>query len=113
MPNQGENKKRFAELIDVLQLEEALERFPRHVSQGQRQRAALARALVLLPRLLLIDEGTSALDEALAKKVWSYLRELAGRGTTILASTHDTRLADSCDAHYTIRSKTLTLVPVR
>jgi putative ABC transport system ATP-binding protein len=66
---------------------------PRHLSQGEAQRAAIARALIGKPRLLIADEPTSALDDANAERVAALLIEAADRnGSTLLIATHDHRL---------------------
>jgi len=63
--------------------------YPDALSGGQRQRVAIARALAMEPKVLLMDEITSALDPELAGSVAKTVRELAREGTTILAVTHD------------------------
>lgn len=66
---------------------------PHQLSQGEAQRAAIARALIARPALLIADEPTSALDQANAKKVGGMLRRLAeAHGTSLLIATHDDRL---------------------
>ena len=95
-------------LCAYLEIAEILDRKPPCVSQGQRQRCALVRALLLCPTILLLDEITAALDEDLAKNVWSLLRTFAEEGGSILASTHGARLASACDYSYRIRQKLLT-----
>jgi ABC-type multidrug transport system ATPase subunit len=104
------NSRSDDELIstsDDLEISDLLDRRPDRLSQGQRQRAALARALVLKPKLLLLDEVTSALDDRLANKVWTILKEFAKSGAAVLASTHDSSLAQQCDNIYCIRDSTL------
>lgn len=61
---------------------------PAQLSQGERQRAALAQALVKAPVLLLADEPTGSLDEELSQEILDLLREIWNRGTTILMATH-------------------------
>jgi ABC-type lipoprotein export system ATPase subunit len=90
--------------LDILTI---LDRKPPCVSQGQRQRCALVRALLLDPTILLLDEITAALDEDLAKNVWKLLRRFAEEGGSILASTHGARLASACDYSYRIRDHSL------
>jgi putative ABC transport system ATP-binding protein len=66
---------------------------PRSLSQGEAQRAAIARALISKPRLLIADEPTSALDDYNAMAVTDLLLEVADReGLTLLVATHDVRL---------------------
>jgi len=63
--------------------------YPDRLSGGQQQRVAIARALAYEPRLLLLDEITSALDPELVGEVLTLVRELAEQGTTILMATHE------------------------
>ena len=76
------------ELIEVLELEEFADRYPNQVSLGQRQRAAIARALALQPKYLLLDEITSALDVEHVSKLLNHIRTLRDKGTGILLVTH-------------------------
>ena len=67
---------------------------PRALSQGEGQRAAIARALITLPRLVVADEPTSALDDANAEAMIDLLFESAeATGATLLVATHDGRIA--------------------
>ncbi|MFN3650354.1 MAG: amino acid ABC transporter ATP-binding protein [Armatimonadota bacterium] len=75
-------------LIDVLDMEEYMDRFPNQVSLGQRQRAAIARSLVLEPKYLLLDEITSALDVEQVGAVLNQLKAVREQGTGILLITH-------------------------
>jgi polar amino acid transport system ATP-binding protein len=63
--------------------------FPDRLSGGQQQRVAIARALVGDPEVLLLDEITSALDPELVGEVLATIRELAGRGFTMVLATHE------------------------
>lgn len=66
---------------------------PRELSQGEAQRAAIARALVGKPKLVIADEPTSALDDANAERIGRLLVETAeANGSTLLIATHDARL---------------------
>ena len=66
---------------------------PPRISGGQQQRVAIARALAMEPRLLLLDEVTSALDPELVQEVLMTIRGLAEAGTTMLIVTHEMRFA--------------------
>jgi polar amino acid transport system ATP-binding protein len=63
--------------------------FPDRLSGGQQQRVAIVRALAMQPRLMLLDEVTSALDPELVAEVLSVIRELAREGMTMLIATHE------------------------
>lgn len=76
------------ELFDLMEIEEFADRYPNQVSLGQRQRAAIARALALRPKYLLLDEITSALDVEHVSKLLNHLKTLRERGTGILLITH-------------------------
>jgi ABC-2 type transport system ATP-binding protein len=67
-----------------------------NLSGGQRTRVSLACALVSLPDLLVLDEQTVGLDPVLRVDLWEQFRELAGRGTTLLVSSHVMDEADHC-----------------
>jgi cell division transport system ATP-binding protein len=67
--------------------------YPSQLSQGEAQRAALARAIVRKPPLLLADEPTGNLDDDMADEVLDVIREIWLHGTTVLLATHQGRLA--------------------
>lgn len=81
---------RSSELLELLRLDGLGERFPGELSGGQRQRVAMARALAIQPRILLLDEPLSALDKKLREDMQVELRKLQKRvGITTLFVTHD------------------------
>ena len=67
--------------------------YPAQLSQGEAQRAALARAIVKSPALLLADEPTGNLDEEMASEILDLIKDIWSRGTTVLFATHQSRLA--------------------
>ena len=73
------------------------DRAPEEVSLGEQQRAAIARALVTSPRLLVADEPTSHQDEANVHRVVAALHETAQNGSGVFVATHDPRVIDRCD----------------
>src|SRR3989337_1819577 len=66
---------------------------PARRSGGQKQRAAIARALAMEPKVLLFDEPTSALDPSLVGEVLTVMEELAHEGTTMIVVTHEMHFA--------------------
>jgi len=88
-------RKRVEAALRIVGLKDRMNHFPRQLSGGQEQRAAIARAIVSDPEMLLCDEPTGDLDRAAADNVLELLTLLAtDRGTTILMVTHDPRAAD-------------------
>ena len=65
-------------------------------SGGQRQRGAIARALVNEAEIILADEPTGALDQATGREVMDLFEEIHNRGKTIILVTHDQKIADRC-----------------
>ena len=79
--------------LDRVGLANRRDYYPSAISGGQQQRVAIARALAMEPRLLLLDEVTSALDPELVQEVLLTIRSLAEAGTTMLIVTHEMRFA--------------------
>lgn len=94
-----ELQESFSVLANQLGLNGLLDRHPNEVSGGERQRAALMRALVLRPKYLLLDEVTSALDVAMTQRVLELLLQYKSEGMAIAFVSHllgfARRLADS------------------
>jgi polar amino acid transport system ATP-binding protein len=67
--------------------------YPDRLSGGQQQRAAIVRALAMRPKIMLLDEVTSALDPELVGEVLNVIRELAGSGMTMMIATHEMAFA--------------------
>ena len=76
-------------LLTRVGLADKAKEYPDRLSGGQQQRTAIVRALAGEPRLLLLDEITSALDPELVGEVLTLVRELKGQGMTILMATHE------------------------
>ncbi len=77
------------ELLARFGLADKVDEFPDRLSGGQQQRVAIVRALAMRPRLMLLDEVTSALDPELVAEVLEVIRELAGEGMTMVIATHE------------------------
>jgi putative ABC transport system ATP-binding protein len=89
--------ERVAELIEALRLEPLADRYPREASVGEQQRAAVARALVLEPTVLLADEPTAHQDVASAEAVLDAIRDSSYRGTATLIATHNLEAVSAFD----------------
>jgi polar amino acid transport system ATP-binding protein len=85
----GEAEERARALLARFGLSDKVEAYPDHLSGGQQQRVAIVRALAVQPRLMLLDEVTSALDPELVAEVLDVIGELAGGGMTMLIATHE------------------------
>jgi lipoprotein-releasing system ATP-binding protein len=97
---------RARELVDRVGLSTRLEHLPAQLSGGEKQRAAIARALVRQPQLVLCDEPTGNLDAASAEAVAALLLDL-GRDTILVVVTHSTRLASRFPQRFELRDRTL------
>jgi polar amino acid transport system ATP-binding protein len=82
-------RDRAMALLRRIGLEAKAEEYPDRLSGGQQQRVAIVRALAMEPKLLLLDEITSALDPELVSEVLNIVRDLARQGMTMLLATHE------------------------
>lgn len=90
-----EMERRLLPLADKLGIKNLLEKYPYEVSGGQKQRAAVARAVITQPQLLLEDEPTGALDSKAAKELLKLFTSLNQDGQTILMVTHSVKAAST------------------
>jgi putative ABC transport system ATP-binding protein len=88
-----EMEERAVAVADKLHITEIMNKFPYEVSGGQKQRAAIARALITNPSLLLADEPTGALDSRTTDQLLSVFDEINRNGQTIVMVTHSIRCA--------------------
>lgn len=89
----SEMRDRLRPLADQLGIVDLLKKYPYEVSGGQKQRAAVARALITQPRLLLADEPTGALDSRATDELLTLFGDVNRRGQTILMVTHSVKAA--------------------
>lgn len=90
-----------SEVVDLLEwvgLGERIDAYPPILSGGEKQRAAIARALIGRPEFLLADEPTGNVDPTLARRLLRLFIELNKSGTSVLLATHDIALMDQYDA---------------
>lgn len=90
----SERHARAKEVMERMHIGHRAKHFPNQLSGGQQQRAAIARAVVSNPKLILADEPTGNLDSANGREVMALLSELHDQGTTIVMVTHSQRDAD-------------------
>lgn len=91
--NYKEMRERILPIVRKLDIESLLKKYPYEVSGGQKQRAAVARALITNPRIILADEPTGALDSKSTDELLRLFGEINRNGQTILMVTHSTRAA--------------------
>lgn len=84
-----EASKKADELLERVGLLDKAQDYPSMLSGGQKQRIAIARALAMMPTIMLFDEPTSALDPEMVGEVLSLMKELANDGMTMLVVTHE------------------------
>ena len=87
--SKAEADDRAMVLLKRIGMDEKAEDYPDRLSGGQQQRVAIVRALAMEPKLMLLDEITSALDPELVSEVLNIVRDLAKQGMTMLLATHE------------------------
>ncbi|MGB9761556.1 MAG: ABC transporter ATP-binding protein [Caldimicrobium thiodismutans] len=83
-----EIKEKIEELLEMADLSERRESKVKELSGGLRRRLLIVRALMHSPELLLLDEPTVGLDPHIRRKIWSFIKNIQAKGTTILLTTH-------------------------
>ncbi len=97
----GERKRRVQAALEKVGIAHRARHKPQQLSGGQQQRAAVARALVSAPKLILADEPTGNLDTANGEAVMALLKEAAAEGVTVIMVTHS--LVHAAEAQRTIK----------
>ena len=106
---EAERKQRAEQLAEMLGITENLNFLPKEVSGGQAERACIARALLLSPKIILADEPTSNLDEANAKTVLEILNYIRQQmGVTIILARHSRDVMEFATQVVTVRGGTVT-----
>jgi putative ABC transport system ATP-binding protein len=103
----AEMKERLDKIAPSLGIADLLKKYPYEVSGGQKQRAAVARALITDPRIILADEPTGALDSKSSDELLSLFKKINQMGQTILMVTHSTKAASNASRVLFIKDGTI------
>jgi ABC-type lipoprotein export system ATPase subunit len=90
-PNLSINNERALDLADYFKISNCLDKFPKHLSLGEKQRTSIARALYKNPKILIADEPTANLDWKNAKRTLELIKKYSSDSTTVFLATHDER----------------------
>lgn len=93
--SEQEIKTHVTELLEWVGLGDCMHRLPKTLSGGQQQRIAIARAVIVQPKLLLADEPTGNLDDEIGYKLMSLFEQLNKMGTTVVIATHSLAILES------------------
>ncbi len=107
-------RSEVVDLLDWVGLGDRIDAYPPILSGGEKQRAAIARAVIVRPEMLLADEPTGNVDPPLAKRLLRLFVELNRTGTAVLIATHDLSLLDQVEArHLVIRDGSVGILDPR
>ena len=100
--SKDERKIKALELLDLVDLSERVEHFPKEMSGGEKQRVAIARALANNPSVILADEPTGDLDEENEEKIFKILKDLTKEGKCVIVVSHSNEVKKYADELLTI-----------
>ena len=103
----AEMKERLDNIAGTLGIADLLKKYPYEVSGGQKQRAAVARALITNPRIILADEPTGALDSKSSDELLALFKKVNQMGQTVLMVTHSTKAASNASRVLFIKDGTI------
>ncbi|MHB9038927.1 MAG: cell division ATP-binding protein FtsE [Armatimonadota bacterium] len=92
--NPKDIRRRIGDVLELVGLTHRCDSFPNQMSGGEQQRAAIARALINHPTVLIADEPTGNLDPGTSWEIMQLLDQINVRGTTVLVATHDSQIVD-------------------
>ncbi|MEB6551293.1 ATP-binding cassette domain-containing protein [Heyndrickxia sporothermodurans] len=98
------NQERLAQVLEQTGLQGREDELASHLSGGEKQRLALARAIYKDAAILFVDEPTASLDATNRRKVINLFAEFAARGRTVIVSTHDSEMINACGAQHKMGS---------
>lgn len=107
--NNQPTEERIKRALEEMDLQDAAKQRVNKLSGGEKQRLALARAVINQPHILLLDEPTGNLDQKNTELAMSYVQRLAQRGIMVIVITHDMRVLNYVDCIYRLENKTLVL----
>jgi len=99
----NEMQQRLLPIVQQLGISDLMKKYPYEVSGGQKQRAAVARAMITYPKLMLADEPTGALDSKASDELLKLFRQVNSHGQTVLMVTHSTKAASTANRVLFIR----------
>lgn len=103
--SEGDAKRKIEEILDIVGIAEHRDKFPVQLSGGELQRAAIARALVFSPEIILADEPTGNLDSTTSWEIVKLLQKINEHGTTVLMATHNNEIITSLSKRVIVLEK--------